>query len=158
MGNAYNFTTSGAGTYTIESSNLFHHVDASGVPIEIRASVQDAVVSSVSGTLAVVGPALERRATYQSCTAARQTLLVSAASQAQSYASSAYSYISGVTSGTTRYVTWFGTYTAARRTTVLGHYQKISSNTFSSYTYDCSCTDSGTYARLAWLTIVCPLT
>ena len=146
MGDAYNFTTSGAGTYTIEPSNLFHYVDASGAPVEIRASVQDAAVSSVSGTLAVARLVLDRRATYRSCTAARQTSLVSGAAQAKTYASNAYSYISSTTTGTTRYVTWFGTYLASRRSTVLSHFQKISGNDFTSFIYDCTCTESGTYA------------
>jgi peptidyl-Lys metalloendopeptidase len=41
---------------------------------------------------------------------------------------------------------WFGTYTAARHTTVTSHYQKISSHDFNSYKFDCTCTESGTYA------------
>lgn len=148
VGDAYNFTPSGAGTYSIEASNLFHYVDASGAPVEIRASVNNAIVASVKGKLAVARPALSRRATYRSCSSSRQTDLVSAASQAQTYAGNSLNYLNGISSGTTRYTTWFGTYTAARKSTAQSHFQKISGNSFSSFTYDCSCTDSGTYASV----------
>lgn len=55
-------------------------------------------------------------------------------------------YLTSHTSASTRYTTWFGTYTTARHNTVLDHFTKISGNTFSSYTYDCTCADSGVYA------------
>lgn len=149
LGAAYNFTASGAGSYSIEPSNLFHYVDASGTPVEIRASIQDAHVAKVAGKLAVARPsepALGKRATYRSCSSTRQSQLVTAASSGNSYASSAYSYANSHTSATTRYTTWFGTYTSSRHSTVVSHYQKISSHDFGSYTFDCTCTDSGTYA------------
>lgn len=144
VGNAYNFTVSGAGSYSIAPSNLFHYMDASGTPFEIRATMSGAAVSSVQGKLAVArtSSSLSRRATYLSCSSDRQTTLAAAISQAQSYADNAYSYISSLSSGTARYTTWFGTYDASRKSIVQDHFQKISSNKFSSFTYDCSCTEA----------------
>ncbi|KAG5646342.1 hypothetical protein DXG03_003665 [Asterophora parasitica] len=49
-------------------------------------------------------------------------------------------------SASPRYTTWFGAYTDARHTTVTSHFSKISGNNLSSFKYDCTCTDSGTYA------------
>ncbi|KAI0756579.1 peptidyl-Lys metalloendopeptidase [Daedaleopsis nitida] len=144
---AYNFTLPGAGKYTVEASNLFHYVDAENQPVEIRADV-DTHVTSVSGKLAVAKPTrtLTKRASFVGCSSSRQTSLNSAASAAQSYAAAASSYASSHTAASPRYTTWFGAYTSARHATVLDHFTKISGNTFSSYTFDCTCSDSDTYA------------
>ncbi|KAH9944017.1 peptidyl-Lys metalloendopeptidase [Epithele typhae] len=144
LSKAYNFTTSGEGKYTIEASNLFHYVDAEGKVQELRADAE-AHVAALSGKLAVSRP-LERRASYNGCSSSRQSSLVTAASSAQSYAASALSYLNSHTSSTTRYTTWFGTYTSSRHSTVQSHFSKISGGSYSSFTYDCTCTDSGTYA------------
>lgn len=148
LSEAYNLTATGVDTYEIEPANLFQIVESSGEISSLRAKVTKTHHARVGGRLAKVKPTttLERRASYVSCSAARQTALVSAASAAQSYATNARSYLSGISSGTSRYTTWFGTYTSARKSTVQSHFNAISGNTFSSFTYDCTCTDSGTYA------------
>ena len=148
MSSAYNLTATGVDTYEVEPSNLFRIVGTDGEVSSLRASVNRIHRASIKGRLAKVRPTatLERRATYISCSAARQTALVSAASAAQTYALNAKNYLSGISAGTTRYTTWFGTYTSSRKSTVQSHFTAISGNTFSSFTYDCSCTDSGTYA------------
>jgi len=84
---------------------------------------------------------LSRRATYVSCTSARQTLLVTAAASAQSYITNAYAYLNNGTTGA-RYTTWFGTYTSSRYSTVKTHFANLNARQTSSNTYDCSCTDS----------------
>ena len=81
-----------------------------------------------------------------SCTASEKTQIRTAAASAQTYASKAYSYIQGISSGTRRYKTWFGTYTTDRKNTVQGHFRLINSRQFSSFTYDCTCNDPGTWA------------
>jgi len=48
--------------------------------------------------------------------------------------------------GTQRYTTWFGAYTTTYYNTILSHYSNLDGNTYSSYTYDCSCIDPGAYA------------
>ncbi len=47
---------------------------------------------------------------------------------------------------TTRYVTWFGTYTSARHSTVLSHYSNMLAHPYANYEYDCTCTESDVYA------------
>ena len=92
MSKAYNFTASGAGSYSFAAVNRFHYVDpATGTPVELFATHPDAHTAAVSGKLAVARPTLAKRATYNGCSSSRQTSLVSAASAAQSYAASALS-------------------------------------------------------------------
>ncbi|KAL4246974.1 secreted metalloproteinase M35 [Abortiporus biennis] len=143
---AYNFTSSGAGAYTVEANNLFHYVDPAtnkAVPIYANAEVHSA---KVAGQLAVARNTLTKRATFTGCSSSQQSGLNAAAPAAQTYAANALSYLQAHTSSTSRYTTWFGTYTSSRHSTVLTHYTNLNSNTYSSYHFDCTCTDSGTYA------------
>lgn len=146
LSKAYNFTGSGAGKYSFSSSNKFHYVNADNAPVEIYADQPEALTASLSGKLAAPRPTLVKRASYVGCSSSQQTQLVAAASAAQSYASSTYSYTQSKSAATTRYTTWFGTYTAARHTTIQTHFSNLNSNTYSSYTFDCTCTDANTYA------------
>lgn len=63
-----------------------------------------------------------------------------------SYANNAYSYLTGISASTTRYKTWFGTYSSSNKATVQSHYSHIKDGQLASDTFDCTCTDSGTYA------------
>lgn len=58
-------------------------------------------------------------------------------SASNTYVSNAVTYLNGISSGTTRYTTWFGSYTAARKSTVLSHYTLIGTDATST-TYDCT--------------------
>ncbi|TFK41948.1 deuterolysin M35 metalloprotease [Crucibulum laeve] len=159
LADAYNFTGSGEGAYDFEADNLFYVVKDNGKVETLYANEAQSHTARVTGNLAVArslpNSGLTKRASFVGCTAARQTLLNTAAASAQSYASSSLSYVKSISTGTTRYTTWFGTYTSSRYSTVLSHYTKISGNTFSSYTFDCTCTDSsyayvypGTFGRV----------
>ncbi|KAF4622412.1 hypothetical protein D9613_009121 [Agrocybe pediades] len=151
LGHAYNFTLPGAGAYDIHANNRFYIVnpDSSLSTVYADSAAHSARLSG-KGKLAIARetPAgiLSKRYTYKSCSSSQQSSIVSAAAGAETYAANAYSYLNSHTSSTTRYTTWFGTYTSARHSTVTSHFQKIDSNTFSTFTFDCSCTDSGTYA------------
>ncbi|KAJ8073790.1 hypothetical protein AAF712_003261 [Marasmius tenuissimus] len=147
LSTSYNFTVPGKGTYDIRVSGLFLHIDpATNEIVELQANEEAPLTASFTGTLSIARRHT-KRITYQSCSSTRQSQLVSAASAAASYASSAASYLSSHTSSTTRYVSWFGTYDSGRHTTVLNHFNAIKGYPFSgSVTYDCTCTDSGTYA------------
>jgi peptidyl-Lys metalloendopeptidase len=140
----YNFSTTGEGAYTIATQDYpFFVVDGSNNVSPLHAEVETSN-SRVSGKL--VSPRMtsphSKRATFVGCTTTRQSLLNTAASNAQSYASSASSYVNGITSGTTRYTTWFGTFDSGRVSSVRSHFNLIKGNSFASYTYDCACTDS----------------
>lgn len=121
-------------------------MNENNVPVEIYADQPEALTASLSGRLAAPRPALVKRASYVGCSSSQQSQLVAAASAAQSYAASTYSYTQSKSSATTRYTTWFGTYTAARHSTIQTHFSNLNSNTYSSFTYDCTCTQATTYA------------
>jgi len=142
---AYDFTNSGIGKYTIEPSNLFTIIDENGDLKEVRATIGNTAEVKLSGDL----PAprvLDKRASFNGCSSSQQSQINTAAGSAQSYAKNAFSYISGVTRGTTRYTTWFGTYNEGRKNTVKEHFRLINGNDFSRFTYDCTCTDADVYA------------
>ncbi|KAI0778610.1 peptidyl-Lys metalloendopeptidase [Trametes elegans] len=145
---AYNFTLPGEGLYTVEPSNLFHFVDPeTNEPVEIRADVETHV-AKVAGKLAVARPTptLARRYAYNGCSSSQQSGIRSAAPAAQSYVKSALSYLQSHTAASPRYTTWFGAYTSSRHNTVQSHFSNINGNDLTSFTYDCTCTDEGTYA------------
>jgi len=143
---AYNLTSTGEGVYTIEPSNHFTYIGASGTPVDIHAN-NDASEVKVSGNLFVSRK--QKRASFVGCSASQQSQLNTAAANAQSYAGNAKNYLTSHTSGTPRYTTWFGAYTSPRHSTVADHFTRISSRSFSSFTYDCTlngCPNSNTYA------------
>ncbi|CUA74943.1 peptidyl-Lys metalloendopeptidase [Rhizoctonia solani] len=152
LAGVYNFTRSGAGEYKFSAGNVFQYVDSNGQLATVAAETQSHKLK-VGGALASAKGmpnhdrrGISRRAIgYTSCTSARQTLIATAANSANSYVSAANSYLAGISSGTTRYTTWFGTFTSARFSTVKSHYSLIGTDATST-TYDCTCTDSGTYA------------
>ncbi|KAJ7239243.1 peptidyl-Lys metalloendopeptidase [Mycena rebaudengoi] len=150
LSKAYNFTTSGAGTYDIAPSTKLQYVDAETNELKtIYADLADSHTAAVSGELAVARRSnsnLTKRIAYQSCSSSEQSLLVSAASGANTYAAGAVSYLNSHTTTSTRFTTWFGTFTSAHRSTVLSHYTNMANQGYNSYTYDCTCTDSDTYA------------
>lgn len=81
------------------------------------------------------------------CTASQITQLQSAVTAATNYSTSSAAYLSGISSGTPRYTTWFGTYSAANRATALDHFQKAASAfQTQALTLDCSCKKKGTFA------------
>ncbi|KAJ7097110.1 peptidyl-Lys metalloendopeptidase [Mycena belliarum] len=149
LSKAYNFTAVGEGSYDIAAANKLQYVDpATNALVTIYADVAEAShTASLSGQLAVSRhSAISKRIGYQSCSTSRQSTLVTAAAAAQTYANNAVTYLNANTASTTRFVTWFGTFTSAHRTTVLSHYTKMAAAKYADYTYDCSCTDSDVYA------------
>jgi len=83
---------------------------------------------------------------FVSCSNTRQTQLATARNSAVTYATNAKSYLDAGTQGT-RYTWWFGAYTSSRYSTVRTHFTNLKSALSSQpYTFDCTCTDSGTYA------------
>ncbi|KAL1680582.1 hypothetical protein EV122DRAFT_262037 [Schizophyllum commune] len=142
---AYNFTLSGEDAYTFDASKSLFHLadDGSIVPIEAET---EAHTAKLAGKLAAPRATLTKRASYNGCSSSRQSQVASAITAATTYASNAYSYLSSHTSATTRYTTWFGTYSSSRHSTVLSHFQHLHEGDYNSFTYDCTCTESGVYA------------
>ncbi|WNG26770.1 peptidase M35 [Cystobacter fuscus] len=81
------------------------------------------------------------------CSSTRASQISTAFASAKTYASGTSTYLNGISSGTARYTTWFGTYSSTNVGTARTHFTKIASAFASAaVTVDCSCTDSGTYA------------
>jgi peptidyl-Lys metalloendopeptidase len=140
----YNFTR--GGDYDVDVANLFHYQDSNGAPVAIRADVSSIHSAKLSGNLvsSVVGKRsmdLAKRAKFASCSSTRQSQINTALTTTTSYVANAVSYLTALSSGSTRYTTWFGTYSSSRKSTVLSHYTKIKTSDPKTYTYDCSCTD-----------------
>ncbi|KAI0697604.1 peptidyl-Lys metalloendopeptidase [Cytidiella melzeri] len=144
---AFNFTSTGPGSYSFAASTRFYYVDPeTSAPVELFADHPEAHTADLSGKLAVTRPTKTKRETYNGCSSSEESSLVSAASAAQSYAAAAYTYTSTHTASTARFTTWFGTYTTSHHSTILTHYKNLNGNTYSSYSFDCTCDDSDTYA------------
>jgi peptidyl-Lys metalloendopeptidase len=79
---------------------------------------------------------------FTSCSTTRQSSLITARSNASTYAAAAYNYLNAGTTGS-RYTTWFGTYNSSRYSTVKSHYLNIrNAMDTASVRFNCSCTDS----------------
>lgn len=103
--------------YTIDAKSQFQYVTTSGEVKKIAAT-NEVHTTQFTGKLASTSPlshkAVAKRAVgYNGCTATRQTQIATAVTSANSYISAANSYLSTLSSGTTRYTTWFGAYTAS---------------------------------------------
>lgn len=88
-------------------------------------------------------------ATYFSCTATQSNSIRMAIREAESYANSAVQYLNVQSSGTTRYTTWFGQYSAANFNKLKSHFTKLQSTlSTKAVSFDCSCPkgSSNTYA------------
>jgi peptidyl-Lys metalloendopeptidase len=78
--------------------------------------------------------------TYISCTTTQQSNLMAARSQAKTYASESKNYLGGISTGTNRYTTWFGSFDNTRFSTAKLHFTSLTTawNT-ASVTFDCGC-------------------
>lgn len=83
---------------------------------------------------------------YVSCSNTRKSQLATARNSSITYASNSRSYLNAGKTGS-RYTWWFGSYNSSRYSTVRSHFNNIHTALSSkAYTFNCGCTDSGTYA------------
>ncbi|KAF8600383.1 peptidyl-Lys metalloendopeptidase [Ceratobasidium sp. AG-I] len=147
LAGVYNFTSAGEGAYTFGAANIFNYVDATGALKTIEAASKSHEFK-LAGKLAVdsgyTNSLSKRTVTYTGCTSTQQSQVSAAATASNTYVANVNSYLAGISSGTTRYTTWFGAYTAARLSTVKSHYTAIGTDATST-NYDCTAckTESG---------------
>ncbi|PFH48024.1 hypothetical protein AMATHDRAFT_6200 [Amanita thiersii Skay4041] len=162
LSETYNFVSSGAGRYTFTPNSVFRAVDRSTKEVRtIEASVNKEHVTHISGKLIVPSnKTLRKRAAFRSCSADQQGVINNAVNAALQYSYNTALYLQN-TGDTTRYRTWFGTYTDDRHNIVFNHFLNIYYSDFSTYTYDCGCDKANVYAyvypdrfREMWL---CPV-
>ncbi|KAG7086021.1 hypothetical protein E1B28_003543 [Marasmius oreades] len=163
VGKFYNFTTAGAGTFTFKPSNVFYAVEADKSLTTIEASTEQAAVTELTGQLAstrLLSPAslggvipaahqaggLQKRASYKSnCATTRRTTNDQALTAAATLASRSVSHLTANPSGSTTQTTWYGTFASSRYSVTLSAFRTLQTAP-SGWTYDCSCTDTSTYA------------
>ncbi|KAB5594811.1 Peptidyl-Lys metalloendopeptidase [Ceratobasidium theobromae] len=142
LAGVYNFTQAGEGSYKFAANNLFNYVDASGELKTIEAS-SNSNQFKLSGKLVAPSTRLakisrsKRAVSYTGCSSSQQTIVSAAATASNTYVANANTYLSGISSGTTRYTTWFGSYTASRLSTVRSHFTAIGTDATST-NYDCT--------------------
>ncbi|MEP7136624.1 MAG: M35 family metallo-endopeptidase [Chloroflexota bacterium] len=128
------YDLSGSGIYELE-----YNADGTGLSSN---KIQFAVAGRAGAPIAdAAAPlAVSGSSSFNKCTTAQQSAIVTARSNASTYAASALSYLNSHNSGTTRYTTWFGIFDSGRYNTVTSHYSALSNamNT-ASMTFDCGC-------------------
>lgn len=127
----------GSAAEPMNSDAMYLWLEGRSAKVGTSASVLPSAVTPAAASLSYTGR----------CTASQITQLQSAVTAATNYSTSSATYLSGISSGTARYTTWFGTYSAANRATALDHFQKAA-NAFQTQalTLDCSCKKKGTFA------------
>ncbi|CAE6413139.1 unnamed protein product [Rhizoctonia solani] len=144
LAGAYNFTRAGPGEFKIDAYNHFHHVDASGKLVPIEATTQPAKFLLSGGLVSVrkthrnsLHPVKRQGIMTVGCSDAQASMILSAASEAEKYASAAAEYMKGLTMGSPRYTSWFGVWDTQSAATVASHYTNIMGKA-SIASYDCA--------------------
>ena len=130
-------------TYAVASFNLFNE---KGNASQFRDSLSSEAISiKVEGREAKGKPTPPPTPTpggnsFNACTTAQQTTLVTARNQAKAYATESSNYLNSHNSGTQRYLEWFGAFTTSRHNNVTGHFVAISDAfDHAGITFDCKC-------------------
>ncbi|KAJ8075548.1 hypothetical protein PM082_021178 [Marasmius tenuissimus] len=139
VGNFYNFTAAGPGSFTFKPSNIFQAVELDGSLTTIEASV-DGVETKLTGKLTsseFVSPPLR--------VARPSSINNQAIPAAARLASNAVSHLRGHPSGSALQTTWYGTFARSRYDVTLRSFNALRTAP-AGWTYDCSCTDPRKYA------------
>jgi peptidyl-Lys metalloendopeptidase len=140
LADSYDFAQTGS--YTLGYAEAIHGDAAQFTSNQLTVWVEGRphVIPEEAGERIVTSFALSTT----SCSSTRASSISSAFNSAKSYSSAALNYLTNTTPGnTTRYRTWFGTYTSSGWTTVKNHYSAINSAfNNQSVVVNCACTDS----------------
>lgn len=140
----YDFSETGKYVVRYDATSVYLFSEKSA------ANLSSESLTSAEITLKVAGKAPKVRPTptpppagstaFNACTTAQQSILVSARTEAKTYASTAWDYLLKMTAGTSRYTTWFGAYNTSRLDTVTMHFDSLATawNT-AGVTFDCKC-------------------
>ncbi|WP_394839964.1 M35 family metallo-endopeptidase [Pendulispora rubella] len=141
------YDLSASGTYDVQYRSdgiASNHV---AVRSESHISPQAARTVLYGGELRTQSAELAAGISYASCNSSQQTGVNTAYGSSKSYADNSVNYFATHTSATARYTTWFGKYSSTRWDKAKDHYSKIQNALYNkNFVFDCSCTDSGTYA------------
>lgn len=116
---------------TLSSNQLGMSLEGRATDLSGRTITPDVVTGSTS---------------FTTCTTTQQSSLITARSQASTYAANASAYLNAGTQGS-RYTTWFGVYNLTRYNTVKSNFTAIlSAMDTQSVTFNCKCKKTNTYA------------
>ncbi|RKH16208.1 peptidase M35 [Corallococcus praedator] len=144
VSDAYDLSQTGTYSirYELESRSSVTALSSNEVSLFIEGRRNSRDVAEAMGQ--VTGESL---AYSGACTSSEQTSISTAFNSAKTYSNNAVTYLSATPSATTRYTTWFGTYSSTNWGTIKTHFTKIKSAFDSAaVVVDCSCNESGTYA------------
>jgi peptidyl-Lys metalloendopeptidase len=143
VSDAYDLSVSG--TYTIRYE-LEEHAGVGSLASNSVSLFIEGRRNSLEGTQAM-RDVTAQGISYTSCSSSQQSSVLTAFNSSKTYASNSLSYLNGTPSATSRFTTWFGTYSTTNWNQIKTQFSKISSalNT-ANVVVDCSCTQSGTYA------------
>ncbi|KAF8953683.1 hypothetical protein BDZ97DRAFT_1908695 [Flammula alnicola] len=145
LGQAYNFTKAGAGTY-----NVFPHITFQAFNVT-SGSVFTVQAQSASQTVNIINPFSivnlnaikkhQKRTTFVGCSDEHQGNLGNVVNSGETYARDTYHFLTqSGSSESARYNAWFGAFSQDNYNVVLQHFQAIDAADFGEFTYDC-----GTY-------------
>ncbi len=132
--------------YSISYDSEAHH-DASHEGVsQLRSDSLNVFVEGrpfVQPEAASAGDVTAQALSTANCSSSRVTSVTTAFNSAKTYANNAVSYLGGTPSATSRYTTWFGTYSSSGWSTIKTHFTSIKSALDTkSVIVDCGCTDS----------------
>ncbi|KAH6906781.1 peptidyl-Lys metalloendopeptidase [Coprinopsis sp. MPI-PUGE-AT-0042] len=145
LADGYDFSSAGQGAYTINARNGFY-IATGNTTAKVNATVVSSHNAKLSGSIARPLPVTEKQATGSACSPAQEAQIQKAAASAQDYAAAAFSHLQAHPSATPRYTTWFGSYDEDNHELVQAHFKTINSHNISTFSFDCSCRVSGTFA------------
>ncbi|TFK98810.1 deuterolysin M35 metalloprotease [Pterulicium gracile] len=149
----FDFTDAGEDDYDFIPNKPFTLVKEDGTLEHITADLPSRPTAKITGNLAAREVPtkrnkmrIEKRADFPGCSSSEESDLVTAYGAATSMANEASSSISSASSGDARYEEWFGAYSSSNQGTASGILSKVAGGDWTGFSYDCSCTEAGTYA------------
>ncbi|KAH8798715.1 hypothetical protein DL96DRAFT_879904 [Flagelloscypha sp. PMI_526] len=140
LSQSYNFTSSGAGDYTITLKPEFKIVDPDGSTTHsLTATIESTLQTRIENTL-VISPAqslsTSKRATMPWCDDSKKAAINTAIYMADKLAKKAYVNVYNGEE-TKLYESWFGKLTPEREAIVLSNFYNIQSSDWNSFSYAC---------------------
>lgn len=148
LGTFYDLSSSGdySITYDVASWNLFSEKGSDSKIVEglssntLKLSIEGRASASVNEAISLA--AVTGGTTFNKCTVAQQSTLITARTESSTYAANALSYLNANSGNqpTLRYSTWFGATNAARYSTVTSHFSSINNAmSTAAVKFDCGC-------------------
>jgi peptidyl-Lys metalloendopeptidase len=137
-------------TYDVHSEELYARPDKELLKVGgqlVSNKVQVYIEGRAGPSLNAITPeVVNGSTTFTSCSATRQSQLITARNDASNYAANSIAYLNAGRQGP-RYVTWFGTYLLSRYNTVKSHFANINNAMANaSVNFNCTCNDPNVYA------------